>query len=45
MILMEIKTHVLQCCILGGKYAGCIVSISRINVEPSAEDMPIPLSC
>jgi len=44
MILMEIKTHVLQCRILGGKHAGRIVFIPRINVEPSAEDMPIPLS-
>jgi hypothetical protein len=44
MVLVEIKTHVLQCHILGGKHAGYIVFIPRINVEPSAEDMPIPLS-
>lgn len=44
MILMEIKTHVLQCRILGGKHAGHIVFIPRINIEPSGEEMPIPLS-
>jgi hypothetical protein len=44
MILMEIKLHVLQCRILGGKYAGNIVFIPRITIEPSTEDMPIPLS-
>jgi hypothetical protein len=44
MISMEIKTHVLQCHIMGGKHAGHVVFIPRINVEPSAEDISIPLS-
>jgi hypothetical protein len=44
MILLEIKSRVLKCRILGGKYAGNIVFIPRITIEPSAEDMPIPLS-
>ena len=44
MILLEIKPRVLRCRILGGKYAGNIVFIPRITIEPSAEDMPIPLS-
>ena len=44
MILLQINMRVLKCRILGGKYAGNIVFIPRITLEPSAEDMPIPLS-
>jgi hypothetical protein len=44
MILMDIKQHVLQCHILGGEYAGNVVFISRMNIEPSNEDLHIPLS-
>jgi PIF1-like helicase len=44
MILLAIKPRVLQCHILGGKHAGNIVFIPRITIEPSAEDMPLPLS-
>jgi hypothetical protein len=44
MILMEITQKVLMCRILGGKHAGNIVLIPRITIDPSAEDMPIPLS-
>jgi hypothetical protein len=44
MILMDIRQHVLQCCILGGKFAGNVVFISRMNIEPSNDDLHIPLS-
>jgi Helicase len=44
MILLEIKQQVLRCRILGGKHAGNIVFIPRITINPSAKDMPIPLS-
>jgi hypothetical protein len=44
MILLQVKQRVLQCRILGGKHAGKVVFIPRITIEPSAEDMPIPLS-
>ena len=44
MILMDIKQHVLQCRILGGEFAGNIVFISRMNIEPSNDDLHIPLS-
>ena len=44
MILLELKQRVLKCRILGGKHAGQIVFVPRITIEPSAEDMPIPLS-
>src|ERR1700677_2529075 len=44
MILLAIKPRVVQCRILGGKHAGHTVFIPRITIEPSAEDMPIPLS-
>lgn len=44
MILIAIKPRVLECRILGGNHAGKTVFIPRINIEPSAEDMPVPLS-
>jgi len=44
MVLMEIKQRVLQCRILGGSFAGNIVFISRITIDPSGEDMPLPMS-
>jgi ATP-dependent DNA helicase PIF1 len=44
MILLSIKNHVLECHILGGKHAGKIVFIPRITIEPSSEELAIPLS-
>ncbi|THH13908.1 hypothetical protein EW146_g6362 [Bondarzewia mesenterica] len=44
MILLDIKSRVLQCRILGGRHAGKVVFILRITIEPSAEDLPISLS-
>jgi hypothetical protein len=45
LILLAIKTHVLECQVLGGKFAGNMVFIPRISLEPSNEDLPVPLSC
>ncbi len=45
MILLEIRPRVLRCRILGGDHAGKEVYIPRITIEPSSEDLPIPLSC
>ena len=44
MILLDIKSRVLQCCILGGKHAGKIVFIPHITLQPSNEDLPFSLS-
>lgn len=44
MILLSIPTCVLECCILGGQWAGNVVYIPRISIKPSAEDIPVPLS-
>jgi len=44
MVLMEIKQRVLQCRILGGSFAGNIVFIPRITIDPSSEELPIPMS-
>ena len=44
MILVAIKSRVLECRILGGKFGANTVFIPRINIEPSAEDMPIPFA-
>ena len=44
LILLNIKPRVLECRILGGKFAGNTVLIPRISIEPSNEDLPIPLS-
>jgi PIF1-like helicase/Helicase len=43
MILLRIKSHVLECRILGGD--GKTVFIPRISIEPSDGDLHIPLSC
>ena len=45
MILLDVKSRVLQCRILGGKHAGNIVFIPRITLQPSNEDLPFTLSC
>jgi PIF1-like helicase/Helitron helicase-like domain at N-terminus len=44
LILLEVKPRVLKCRILGGKHAGRVVFIPRITLEPSEEQLPIPLS-
>jgi ATP-dependent DNA helicase PIF1 len=44
MILLQIQPRVLECRILGGKHSGKVVFIPRITLEPSAEDLAIPLS-
>jgi hypothetical protein len=44
MILIDVKSRVLQCRILGGKHAGNIVFIPRITLQPSNEDLPFTLS-
>ncbi|KNZ82291.1 hypothetical protein J132_03582 [Termitomyces sp. J132] len=45
MIVTHISTRVLRCRIINGdaKFAGSIVLISRINMDVSEEDLPIPL--
>ena len=45
MVLLEVKTMVLRCCILGGDNAGKVVFIPRMTLEPSTESFPIELSC
>jgi PIF1-like helicase len=45
LILLAIKTHVLECQVLGEKFAGNMVFIPRISLEPSNKDLPVPLSC
>ena len=45
MVLVEVRTMVLRCCILGGDNAGKVVFIPRMTLEPSAESLPIELSC
>ena len=44
MVLLEIRTMVLRCCVLSGDNAGKVVFIPRITLEPSAESLPIELS-
>ena len=44
MVLLDIKSRVLQCCILGGKHAGNVVFIPRITLQPSNEGLPIALT-
>ena len=44
MVLLDIKSRVLQCCILGGKQAGNVVFIPHITLQPSNEDLPIALT-
>ena len=42
MILLDIRPMVLRCRILGGEYAGNVVFIPRITIDPS-EDLPVNL--
>src|SRR5882762_5390378 len=44
LILLEVRTYVLKCHILGGKHAGSVAFIPRVTLEPSEESFPIPLS-
>ena len=44
MILLNVRSRVLHCRILGGDHAGKEVFIPRITLQPSTEDLPIPLS-
>ena len=43
MVLLDVKPRVLQCRILGGKHAGNVVFIPRIALQPSNEDLPVPI--
>ena len=45
LVLTDIRQHVLKCKIITGdaRFAGQIVLIPRITIEPSAESLPIPL--
>jgi hypothetical protein len=45
LVLTDIRQHVLKCKIITGdaRFAGQIVLIPRISIEPSAESLPIPL--
>jgi ATP-dependent exoDNAse (exonuclease V) alpha subunit len=45
MVVREIKNRVIKCEIISGdeRFGGNIVLISRITLEPSAENLPIPL--
>jgi hypothetical protein len=44
MVLLDVKSRVLQCRILGGKHAGNVVFIPRISLQPSNEDLPVSLT-
>ena len=44
MVLLEVRTMVLRCRILGGDHAGKVVFIPRMTMEPSSESLPIELS-
>ena len=44
MILLDIRTRVLRCRILGGDHAGKEVFIPRITLESSEESLPISLT-
>ena len=44
MLLLEIRPMVLRCRILGGDYAGNVVFIPRITIDPS-DDLPVNLYC
>src|SRR6202023_2891185 len=45
LVLTDIRQHVLKCKVITGdaRFAGHIVLIPRITIEPSAESLPIPL--
>jgi hypothetical protein len=40
MRLIRMKRHVLECCILGGRFKGNKVFIPRISLEPSDQELP-----
>ena len=44
MVLLEVRTMVLKCRILGGDHAGKVVFIPRLTLDPSSEGLPIELS-
>jgi hypothetical protein len=44
MILLDIQPRVLQCRIIGGKHAAKIVFIPRITIQPSDDELGLPLS-
>ena len=43
MVLLEVRTMVLRCRILGGDHAGNVIFIPRLSLEPSSESLPIEL--
>ena len=43
MVLLDARTMVLRCRILGGDHAGKVVFIPRMNLDPSGESLPIEL--
>jgi ATP-dependent DNA helicase PIF1 len=45
LILLEARAQVLRCRIISGdaKFTGTVVLIPRITLEPSAQNMPLPL--
>ena len=43
MVLLNVRTMVLRCHILGGKHAGKVVFVPRMTLEPSSESLPIEL--
>ena len=45
MVLLEVRTMVLRCHVLGGDNAGKVAFIPSMTLEPSAESLPIELSC
>ena len=44
MVLLEVRTMVIRCLVLGGDNTIKVVFIPRITLEPSAESLPIELS-
>ena len=44
MVLLEVRTMVLRCRILGGDHAGKVVFIPRMSLESSSESLPIEVS-
>ena len=45
MVLLEARTMILRCRILGDDHAGNVVFIPRMSLEPSSESLPIELRC
>ena len=44
MVLLDVRTMVLRCWILGGHHAGEVGFIPRMTLDPNAETLPIPLT-